>query len=199
MENYNEKIEGKDRLHIPSTMYGYNLFDRKDRKILLYSKSKESCEDAKNILITLGFEDFISFKESIKDEEVVTNKILINKDENGDDIYSIPTLKDLYKVSLHILESRIRNGYFRKWDLPKNELDYTMEDVEKMPESFRKEAKSKLENNLSSIKSYNEHNYECDLAQKAIDTENGELALTIIRSRNGNEYEEFEIVTPTKL
>lgn len=206
MENYNEKINYgskekplmRDRLCVNSTTYGFNLFDRKEKINLLCNKSKETCEDGKNILINADFADFKYFKESVKDEEIVTNKILIVKDKYSDDIYSIPTLKDLHKVCLHILEYRFENNFFYKSTLPE-ELDFTEADIEKMPESFKEEAKAKLRTYLSMVKNAKETNREYEEAENAIKTKNGDLAYSIVKSRSGYEYEDFEIATPKTL
>jgi hypothetical protein len=208
MEDYNEKVNYgsvtipllRDRLEITSTMYGFNLFDRKNKVNLLFSKSKGTCEEGKSLLLDGKIERFESFKNTIKIkyEEVVTNKILIYKHRDGDDIFSIPTLKDFYKVCLHILNNRFENNYFSKYnedEFPKK-LDYTEEDIEKMPESFRKEAKDKLNTNKRYINDCKEANREYELVEKALKEEDGHLASTIIKNLDSDE---IEIVEPRKL
>ena len=107
MEKYNEKVNYgtelspllKDRLDLSSSLYGYNLFDRKEKKNLLFCKSKESCEEGKNLLLADKLDLFEIFKERIKDEEfVIPTKIIVDYNRYGEDYYSVPTLKDLYKV-----------------------------------------------------------------------------------------------------
>ena len=206
MENYNEKVNRgteesplmRDRLFINSNKYGFNLIDRKIQKSLLANKSKETCEKAKEFLLGGELEVFNAFKESVKDEEIVTNKILICKEKHYDGIYSVSTLKDLHKVSLHILNERMERGYFQKWDLPQP-LDYNLEDIEKLPESFRQEAKRKILNNLEEIRTARTNNREFDNAKKALETEDGELAFSILSDRSGYEYEGFELIDPIKI
>ena len=206
MEDYNEKLNYgsekdpifKDRLWISNSTYGFNLFDRKIKKNLLIGKSKETCEEGKNLLTANKENLFELFKERVKDEEIVTNKILICRDKHSDNIYSVPTLTELYKVALHILEYRFENGYFQKTTLPKP-LDYTKEDIEKMPESFRKEATEKLKSNERYIQSAREVNREYDNAKNALKNNNGSESWEIIRSRNDNEYEQIELIEPIKL
>lgn len=204
MEDYNEKLNYgsekeplfRERLWVSkNSAYGFNLFDRKTKKQILVNKSKETCEEAKNLL-TAGKENlFNAFKERVKDEEIVTNKILICDDKYGRDIYSVPTVTDLYKVALHILEYRFENNYFQKSTLPKP-LDYTKEDIEKMPESFRKDATEKLKSNERYIQSIKEVNSEYDDAENALKNKDGQTAWEIIRSRNDNEYEKIELIEP---
>lgn len=207
MEDYNEKVNYgteeiprlKDRLNISSSIYGYNLYDKKVQKNLLFSKSKESCEEGKSLLLANKLDLFEIFKERIKDEEVVVpNKIIVDYNRDGEDYYSVPTLKDLYKVSLHILTNRFENNYFCKCDVPE-EYDYTYEDVEKMPESFRKDAKSKLDSHNSYIKGCKLVNLEYELIEKAISEKNESLAWYIIKNRSENENEKYEFITPIKL
>ena len=206
MENYKEQVNRgtkesplmRDRLFINSTKYGYNLIDKKIQKSLLANKSKETCEKGKEFLLGGELEVFEAFKESVKDEEIVTNKILICRDKHSDNIYSVPTLKDLHKVALYILNERMENGYFQKWNLPQP-LDYNLEDIEKLPESFRKDAKSKLLSNLEQIRDAKNNNREYDNAKKALETEDGELAFSILSDRNGYEYEGFELIEPIKI
>ena len=206
MEYYNEKLNYgsekdpifKDRLWISNSTYGFNLFDRKIKKNLLIGKSKETCEEGKNLLTANKENLFELFKERVKDEEIVTNKILICRDKHSDNIYSVPTLKDLHKVALYILNERMENGYFQKWNLPQP-LDYNLEDIEKLPESFRKDAKSKLLSNLEQIRDAKNNNREYDNAKKALETEDGELAFSILSDRNGYEYEGFELIEPIKI
>lgn len=208
MEDYNEKVNYgtesspllRERLNISSTLYGYNLFDKKEKKNLLFSKSKESCEEGKALLIAGKIELFNnSFKKRIEHEEIVVpNKIIVDYNRDGEDYYSIPTLKDLYKVALHILEQRFENKYFYRCNLDKD-LDYTYEDIEKMPESFRKDAKNKLDSHIYYNKKYKEANLEYDLIEKAISEKNGSLAWSIIKNRVDNENEKYEIINPIKL
>lgn len=207
MEDYNEKLNYgtedfpriKERLEISSGQYGYSLYDRKLKKNLLFGKLKESCEEGKSLLLANKNDLFELFKTRIKDEEVfIPTKILIDRTEYSDDYYSIPTLKDLHKVALHILERRFDNNCFVKCNIP-NELDYTYEDVEKLPESFRKDAKNKLDRRIKSIKDGKAINREYEIVEKIIKEENGELAWSILRNREDNEYEKIEIVTPIKL
>lgn len=206
MEDYNEKINYgseaepmlRDRLAISPGLYGFNLYDKKEKKHLLFAKAKCLCEEGKTLLLTSKFHFFESFKERIEFEEVVTNKILIDNHKDGEDYYSIPTLKDLYKVSLYILKNRMEYGYFSKCELPK-ELDYTEEDVEKMPESFRKDARYRLIEKKNYIKDCKKVNDEYDLTEKAINEENGALAYEILKKRNDHEYEDFKIIEPIKI
>jgi hypothetical protein len=202
MEDYNEKLNYgsekeplfRERLWVSKNAYGFNLFDRKTKKQILVNKSKETCEEAKNLL-TAGKENlFNAFKERVKDEEIVTNKILICGDKYSNDIYSVPTVRDLHKVALHILEYRFENGYFQKSTLPKP-LDYTKEDIEKMPESFRKDVTEKLKSNERYIQSAKEVNREYEYAETAIKENDGQTAWEIIRTRN-NEYEKVELIEP---
>jgi hypothetical protein len=206
MEDYNEKVNYgseaeprlKDRLDITSTMYGFNLFDRKNKVNLLFAKSKETCEEGKALLLANKHDLFTVFKERVKDEEVVKNKILIDKGKYGDGYFAIPTLKDLYKVCLFILKDRFEMNYFFKYNEFPKELDYTEEDIEKMPESFRKDAKEKLKTNKKYISDCKEVNREYELAEKALKEKNGALAYEILRNRDG-EYEKFEIIEPRKI
>ena len=206
MENYNEKVNRgteesplmRDRLFINSNKYGFNLIDRKIQKSLLANKSKETCEEGKNLLLAGKENLFNAFKERVKDEEIVTNKILICKEKHSDKIYSVPTLKDLHKVALHILKYRFENGYFQKWNLPQP-LDYNLDDIEKLPESFRQDAKRKLDSNLREIRDAKENNREFDNAKKALETEDGDEAFSILSDRNGYEYEGFELIDPIKI
>lgn len=207
MEDYNEKVNYgteeiprlKDRLNISSSIYGYNLYDKKEKKNLLFCKSKESCEEGKALLLANKLDLFNLFKERIKDEEVVIpNKIIVDYHRDGEDYYSIPTLKDLYKVALHILEKRFENKYFYRCTLDED-LDYTYEDIEKMPESFRKEAKNKLDKHNTYNNKYKEANREYDLIEKAISEKNGALAWSIIKNREDDEYEKYEFINPIKL
>lgn len=207
MEDYNEKLNYgteeyprlRDRLDVTSALYGFNLYDRKEKKNLLFCKSKVLCEEGLTLLKTSELHFFESFKERIKFEDVVNpTKILIDRTEYSDDYYSIPTLKDLYKVALNILEKRFDNNCFVKCNVP-NELDYTYEDVEKLPESFRKDAKNKLDRRIKSIKESKNTNREYEIVEKIIKEKNGELAWSILRNREDNEYEKIEIITPIKL
>lgn len=207
VNNYNEKLNYgteaepllRDRLYITTGTYGYNLFDRKEKKNLLFCKSKVLCEEGLTLLKTSEFHFFESFKERIKFEEVIIpNKILIEHNKYGENYYSIPTLNDLYKVSLHILEERLENKFFCKSNIPEK-LDYTYYDIEKLPESFRKDAKSKLDGRNKYIKECEEANKEFDLIEKALNEKNGQLALQILKNRIDFEYEKIEIIETIKL
>lgn len=207
MENYNEKVnygsqefpKFVDRLTISNGLYGYNLFDRKERKNLLFCKSKEICEEGMTLLKTSEYHFFESFKERINDDMVIIpNKILIDTNKYGQDYYSIPTINDLYKVSLHILNCRFENNFFCKSNIPEK-LDYTYDDIEKMPESFRKDAKSKLDVRNKYIKECEEVNKEFELIEKALNEKNGQLAWHILKNRQDYEYEKIEIIETIKL
>jgi hypothetical protein len=209
MEDYNEKLiwclkSGDpyevERLIISVGQYGYNLIDRKNKVQLLFEKSKETCEEGKNLLLASKFDLYEIFKERVKDEEITKNKILIDKGKHGDHFFSIPTLKDLYKVSLYLLKERINYGYIQDWGkYNEKPLDYTEEDIEKLPLSFQEKAKEKLNYYNEQLKAYEENKIVCDLAKKAIKEKDGATAFRIINNRRDYEYESFEIIEPTKL
>ena len=202
MEDYNEKLNygsedrpsWRDRLYISEFTYGFNLFDRKKNVNLLLAKSKESCEEGKNLLLAEKFDLFEVFKDRIKDEEIVEpNTILVRNNEYSSDYYSIPTLKDLYKVGLHILEDKFENNEFCLSTIPE-ELDYTYEDVDKIPESFRKDAKSKLDSHNNHIKYCKETNMMYEDVKKAVTKKDGKLAWYILRSLDNNDIEITQLI-----
>ena len=198
MEDYNEKINYgdektpilRDRLSISSSIYGFNLFDKNTKKHLLFCKSKDICEEGKNLLTDGKPDLFEVFKERVKDDEVViSNKILVYE---NNDYFSIPTLKDLYSVALYILRCKVNEGHYKERTYSPKPLDYTDEDIKNMPESFRSIAENKLNAYKSSLKEIKEYNHMINLVEKAIDDENGSLAWSILK--NGIEDNQIEII-----
>ena len=206
MENYKEKINRgskqypqlTDRLYIGRSMYGHFLNDLKIRKTLISKKSLESCQRAKDLLVNGDEKGYVELLKEIENEQVVEPKIVVFNGKHGDDYYYINTYEQLKKVALHVLQERMDYWYITKWGVP-DALDYTFEDIEKFPDSFKKEAKSKLAKRTEEIKEAKDNNTLYDAAVKALDEENGSLAWSILQNRADHEYEGFEIIEPHNL
>lgn len=206
MENYKEKVNygtekeplWRDRLFVSRATYGYFLYDRKNKKSLISKKSLETCNSGKELLLKGKEEEFLTFLEEIKDEVVVEPKILVFKEKHGDKYYYANTYEQLKKVSLEVLAERLSYWYITKWGIP-TELDYSFEDIDKLPETFRHDAKLKLKENKKRIKEATDNNRIYEAAVRAVDEQNGDLAWTIIQNRTEYEYEEFEFVEPIDL
>ena len=206
MEDYTEKIRiGSinpmilDRLYLKKTDYGYFLFDRVLKVNIIENKSKEICEEGKKLLETSPYHFFEEFLLRIADDEVITNKIIIFREKHGDMIYSIPTLNDLYKVSIHVLKQRIDNGYIQKRNIKLNELGFIESDIKEMPAGIQKAARIELDNYINTLKEYKENNNYYDLVLKSINENNGKLAYKLLKNKINCEYEDFDIVEPIKL
>lgn len=111
----------RDRLRIGRFMsFGYHIWDIFEENRLMFNQEKITCETGVELLKEGKFDEFDKLVEETKDHKFVTHNILVEKSKHGDDMYySIPTLEDLHKVSLHLLEQRYEIGYIQKWDLPK--------------------------------------------------------------------------------
>lgn len=206
MENYNEKVNygtdkeplWRDRLMVSTTTYGYFLYDRKLKKALISKKSLETCNTGKDLLLKGKEKEYEKFLEEIKDEVVTERKIIVFKGKHNDDYYYAENYDQLKKVCLKVLSERLAYWYITKWGVPA-ELDYSFDDIENLPETFRKEAKDKLAANKKRIKEAVDNNRIYEAAVRAVDEENGDLAWTIIQNRTEYEYEEFEFVEPHDL
>jgi len=207
MEDYKEKVvknEGTkhqkfvDRLSIKNHLWGFRLWDSKISRNILFGRTKDACTQAKELLEN-GEIESSELQKLVGDEYSITTNVLLEKGKHDNNCYyAIPTLSDLYKVSLYLLKIRMDSGYIQKWDV-REPLDYTEDDVEKMPKSLQKKAKDALESNKRIIASDKENNRNFELAEKAIKEENGRLADRIIDGRIGYEYEEIEIITPINI
>lgn len=206
MEDYNEKINygtedeplWRNRLFVTTAMYGYFLYDRKIKQPLLSMKPRADCDKGKELLLAGKIDEFNKLVEDIKDVEVVDPKIIKFKGKHTDDYYYINTYEQLKKVSLNVLQERLDSWYLTKWSVP-DQLDYNIDDIQNMPESFRKDAENKLAKRKMEIKEAVDNNKMYESAVKALDENNGGLAWTILQNRNEYEYESFEIITPINL
>lgn len=189
----------RDRLWINnnSNGYGFNLFDRKEKRHLLYGQTKEFCQQAKELLIAGDLAGFEHHKKNAT--EIVTNQILIYHEKYGNSYYNVFTLSQLYRVALEIVTRRLNDGYITKWNNPPVKPDFDKEDIEKLPESLRKSASATFEDYILSLRAHQENNEIYESAKKAIENNDGSKAWEIICHRAGYEYEKFEIVTPENL
>ena len=201
MEDYNEKVNygsEQDRLTIITNKflgYGSNLFDRKTKRNLLFAKTQEQCEEGKNLLLTSNPDLFESFKERIKHDLVVTNQILVEFQKHGEGYFSIPTINDLYKVSLFILKNRIEIGYIQQLKEPEP-LGFEESEIEFLPEPFRKDAKEKFDHQRKLESEIQKNNKDYNNSIKAIEDEDGATAWRILGKRSDYEYERIEIIQP---
>lgn len=189
----------RDRLWINTNGhgYGFNLFDRQEKKTMIMGQTKEFCEEGRKLLKAGDLAGFSIHMKNQK-EFVVTNQILIYKEKYGNSYYNVFTITQLYKVALEIVQNRMDDGYIQEFNLPEK-LDFTKEDIEKLPESLRKEAEKKLEYYQANLKSIKENNQSFLDAKKAVETQDGYLAWLVLNNRAGYEYENFEIVSVTDL
>jgi len=196
MKNYNEKIRSTDRLKIIKGFrnYGHSLLDRKTDKNLLYCKSKETCLKGKSLLSNGDIDGFKDFCKEVENEVVICQRIMTHKSKHYNYNYFVPTYNDIFKASLLILKEAMSSNYISDWGEYDFTLDFTLEDIEKMPKSLQTGAKTKLKQHNEQLKYYEENKRDFELAKKAIDTKDGRLAYRVVMDRCDYEYEyvEFE-------
>lgn len=182
--------------------YGYDLIDRIGKQgkwlFLLTAQTKQLCETANTLLLEFKFKEFEKLQKN-NQSTFITNKILISKEKYGDRIFSVPTINDLHKVALFILKEREHIfKYIRKSNQPK-QLDFTKDDIEKMPESFKNNANIQLSNYENSLIEIETNNKMYNNTVRALNENNGALAWNILQNRNGYMYEKIELIDPISL
>lgn len=182
--------------------YGYDLIDRIGKQgkwlFLLTAQTKQLCETANTLLLEFKFKEFEKLQKN-NQSTFITNKILISKEKHGDRIFHVPTINDLHKVALFILEERAHIfKYIRKSNQPK-QLDFTKDDIEKMPESFKNNANIQLSNYENNLIEIETNNKMYNNTVRALNENNGTLAWNILQNRNGYMYEKIELINPISL
>lgn len=130
-------------------------------------------------------------------------QILILKEKHGDLYYIINNPDDLQKASLSILKTRMDSGWYQ-W---MNEMEcgkspeYTIEDVEKLPDSMASIKKEMI----SKISLFNKKTKESQMYQNMykdiiseIESPKGNAFSILLNNSNG-EYEGLSLETPIKL
>lgn len=119
--------------------------------------------------------------------------VLVAHEKHGDSYFHVPDDEALGRVALHILKERLKTGWLYVRPEEPKPLDFTKEDIAKLPESMREQAQKKWDQ-YSSEKKYvrNESIWFEDMDQ-AIREENGKLAWACLTERNDAEYEALEL------
>ena len=120
-------------------------------------------------------------------------RILVAKEKYGDRFFDITTNEQLDKVALFILRSRFDEGCWYPKPHPPKTLDFSKSDIEKAPASIQAEMKKVLATHRDVVIIYDDEKEDYDNIVKALDTNDGKLAMRILRNRDGYEYEGCQI------
>jgi hypothetical protein len=120
-------------------------------------------------------------------------RILVAKEKYGDRYFDVTTDEQLDKVALFLLKSRFDEGYWYPEPNPPEALDFSASDIEKAPASMQAEMKKVLATHRDVVIIYDDEKEDYDNIVKALDTNDGKLAMRILRNRDGYEYEGCQI------
>ena len=217
MQDYNEvvTIRGKEqpRLKIQRLRqgYGFMLVDMKfqPKHVLFISKNRKEVNQLKADLLENPQTEIPEYEMPVYDGR------LIRFDEtHGPVYYSVPTYADYCKVCLHVIKERHSQGWYFEPENPIKDADlefmekyetYT-DDPEKWIEVYDEnyvkhytEKEKEYKALLRAKKAYKYNLSDYNTLLKAIETDNDILAASFMETRNGLQYEEFEIIDSIKL
>ncbi len=124
-------------------------------------------------------------------------KILILKEHHGERYLDISTQAKLDKVALSVVKGRFsgENDYYPMEESdPPEPLDFTEEDISKMPESLKKTAQTTMDQYKRRLQQYEADQKREELVKGCLETNDAKLAWKILNSRKCNEDESFQVV-----
>jgi hypothetical protein len=126
--------------------------------------------------------------------------LLVLKEKHEDAYFYVPDEATLYTLALEVVKKRQATGYFYTpvYDEPKK-LDFSKEDLPKMPESVRKDSAAKLKKHEAASRAYQQDQKDLRFIKQTITDQNGEQAWQILKQiRCDHEYEQALVRQLTK-
>lgn len=125
-------------------------------------------------------------------------RIMILKEHHGTRYLDVSTDEKLESVALSVIKGRFgtKNDYYGYLEepIPPKEPDFTKDQYAAMPESLKKSADQIIEQYRLTYRVYKQHQKEYDLVKHCLESNDGKLAIKILKSRSHYEDEGFEIV-----
>lgn len=121
-------------------------------------------------------------------------RILVLSEKHGDRYFDASTEEALYNSALTILTGRLKEGYW--YPIPENtqkKLDYTQEDIAKMPPSMQASAQKALNSYVQGQGYYQNEVQEFKMINDAVKNKDGKTAWKILRLRGDAEYERVSL------
>ncbi len=193
-QDYSEMVlvSGKDfeRLRFGNgpAGFGYQIFDRKTKKMIYHTSTKEKAAEAVNCLRE-------GRKVPSTEGDVFSSKILILKEKHSEQYILVPDHKKLLEISIKIIKSRLTQNYYYKPTKP-NKQEITQEDIDKFPEGkYKEQAKKDLLSYVKELKDYNNEMSDYSLIERGCNGD-GNAAWAFLSERSGYQYEEIELIEP---
>lgn len=140
-------------------------------------------------------------------EPVPAEPIIVKfKEKHGSYHYIAHTREDVMAICYGILKERFKAGYFYDWmkdyksDTPKP--DFTLSDIELMPESLRSEKDNlikKIQTYEKSLREAEKYRNFYNVIKEAVEKKDGLKAIQILNEQRNSEYEGFEFITIEKI
>jgi hypothetical protein len=124
-------------------------------------------------------------------------QLFVLNGKHGSEFFLIRSEDDLWKASLEVLFRRVEEDqYIREpaaipYALEEGEL--SKDEIEKLPEVFRKQATDILRRNKQRREDHQHALIEWQNAERALREKDGVLAFTVLWNRKDAEYENFEL------
>jgi hypothetical protein len=119
--------------------------------------------------------------------------VLILKEKHGDRYFYIPDEAALHEAALEIVTERGKKGYYGPYLTKPEDLDFTEEDINKLPALLQKEAgpalRAKLQKYKNEMRAWRQCEDEVAFIKKTVEMKHGENAYEILHMRDNAEYE----------
>lgn len=116
--------------------------------------------------------------------------VMVCHQKHGRYYYHIPDTKALHKAALWLLKERLEARWYADPGKKPKGPGFSREDVEKLPEALREEAKKKLDRHDGEVREWEQEQSTWSDLKNAIDMEDGGLAWEVLRDRSDYEYEQ---------
>ncbi len=128
----------------------------------------------------------------------LTFPVIIKFDDKYPFMHYADNEKELGKVFVKVLEDRL-DDWFYEDKIPEDQIPLTIEQIEKLPECYKKDALEKQEHYIKRQREVEENNRIYKLAHEAVAEKSGEKAWECIQSQSDGEYGYYEIIPIEKL
>lgn len=123
-------------------------------------------------------------------------QVIIFKEHHCDVAMDWSTTEIQWRTALSVINGRFNGGndyYGIEEPAQPKDLDFAVDDIERMPPSLRTVALNQRNNYLADMATYNERLRMYQFIRKCIETKDGQLAVRIIKARSGYPDEDFKI------
>jgi len=119
--------------------------------------------------------------------------LVVCREKHGEFYFLVKEDEDVFRIALSILRGRLKTGWYPAPGPKPADLDFTEEDVQKLPKTFQPDAWRKFSVHKNELNWWLQETKNHGDIKQALAENDGRLAWQILKDRSDGEYENVGI------